>query len=101
MVVIETSGASGRINALLSMQALRSLLVLIQAFVLLLVSPFRGSQRKGPLPSNKEEEKHDGGGSYRKVPVLRVPVVPWKSSASAAVLVDQEVATRRLLAISR
>ncbi|KAM7475281.1 hypothetical protein LguiB_022524 [Lonicera macranthoides] len=101
MVMIETSGASGRINALLSIQALRSLLVLIQAFVLLLISPFRGGQRKGPLPLSKEDVKRDGGGSYRKVAVLRVPVVPWRSSASAAALVDQEVATRRSLAISR
>ncbi|KAL2539657.1 alpha/beta-Hydrolases superfamily protein [Abeliophyllum distichum] len=37
-----TSGASGRINALFSVRALRSLWLIIHAFVLLLLFPFRG-----------------------------------------------------------
>ncbi|CAK9180991.1 unnamed protein product [Ilex paraguariensis] len=111
--IMLTSGASGRVNALLSLRALKSLAMLINAFVLLLLLPFRGRKRcMATSPSmmasssssacsekghNKEEKVHDKKGNT----VARVParIVPWKSSS--AVVVDQEVAARRALAIRR
>ncbi|GAV69888.1 Hydrolase_4 domain-containing protein [Cephalotus follicularis] len=70
--LILTSGASGRISALFSARAFKRLLMLLNAFVMLVVVPFRG--KKG-----KEER------------------VPRRTTA----LVDHEVAARRLLAIRR
>ncbi|CAK9180131.1 unnamed protein product [Ilex paraguariensis] len=111
--IMLTSGASGPVNALLSLRALKSLAMLIHAFVLLLLLPFRGRKRcmttspsmmSSSLSSgcsdkghNKEEKLHDKKGKT----VARVParIVPWKSSS--AVVVDQEVAARRALAIRR
>ena len=98
-----TSGASGRINALLSLRALRSLMMLINAFFLLLLLPFRGRKRApsssaaaaaSPVLAEKsaKDERQPRG------PVVRVPttIVPWKSSSSLPV--DPEVAARRALA---
>lgn len=114
--IMLTSGASGRVTALLSMQVLKSLLMLVNAFLLLLFFPFRGRKRchSGPLPmveKGGKEEKQEVGGSNstnnnnRKggLPVMRVPstIVPWKRSLSAAAVVDQEVALRRALAIRK
>ncbi|CAH1430092.1 unnamed protein product [Lactuca virosa] len=118
--IMLTSGASGRVTALLSMQVLKSFLMLVNAFLLLLFFPFRGRKRchSGQLPLSEKggkEEKQDVGGSgcgvnsnnnnNRKVgvPVMRVPstIVSWKSSTSAAVAVDHEVAIRRALAIRK
>ncbi|XP_059304236.1 uncharacterized protein LOC132056172 [Lycium ferocissimum] len=99
--IILTSGASGRINALFSLRVLRSLFLLINAFILLLLLPFRGRRRMTSqttimTSSEKEEkaavvEKKSGG------TVVRVPskMVPRKSA------VEQEVAARRSLAIRR
>ncbi|XP_038895199.1 monoacylglycerol lipase [Benincasa hispida] len=102
--LILTSGASSRINALLSMRALKSLIMLVNAFILLLLLPFRGQKRA-------QDEKQE-----RKCPTVRVPttIVSWKSSSSnnnnnnansssstVAKAVDQEVAVRRALAIQR
>ncbi|KAL8234222.1 hypothetical protein R6Q59_020322 [Mikania micrantha] len=85
-----TSGASGRVTALFSMHVLKSLLMLVNAFFVLLFFPFR--QRK-PLPEKGDEI----GGSNRKG-VVRVPptIVPWKSSASAAVAVRRALAIRKV-----
>ncbi|KAI3517851.1 hypothetical protein L1887_17072 [Cichorium endivia] len=117
--IMLTSGASGRVTALLSMQVLKSFLMLVNAFLLLLFFPFRGRKRchSGQLPLSEKggkEEKQEVGGNgcgvnsnnnNRKggVPVMRVPstIVSWKSSASAAVAVDHEVAIRRALAIRK
>ncbi|XP_031736026.1 uncharacterized protein LOC101210503 isoform X2 [Cucumis sativus] len=110
--LILTSGASGRINALLSMRALKSLIMLVNAFVLLLLFPFRGPKRGQSVADKPRDDK-----SERKCPTVRVPatIVSWKSSSSnnsnsnstnslsptVAVAVDQEVAVRRALAIRR
>ncbi|WCJ42152.1 alpha/beta-Hydrolases superfamily protein [Euphorbia peplus] len=110
-----TSGASGRINALFSVRALKSLLVFINAVVLLILLPFRGRRRSsaavvqlGASSPEKREEPHRKGGST----MVRVPtrIVPWKSSVSssssggggvAAPAVEEEVAVRRAIAIRR
>ncbi|XP_012089516.1 monoacylglycerol lipase [Jatropha curcas] len=108
--LILTSGASGRINALFSVRALKSLLMLINAVVLLLLLPFRGRRRTVPMSSSAEKPKdlQECGTPRKGSTMVRVParIVPWKSSASSgggsvAVAVDQEVAGRRALAIRR
>ncbi|KAL3374237.1 hypothetical protein AABB24_005946 [Solanum stoloniferum] len=99
--IILTSGASGRISALFSLQVLRSLFLLINAFVLLLLFPFRGRRRMASPASSGSQEKGGTGKEEkaveRKGPVVRVPskMVPRKSA------VEQEVAARRSLAIRR
>ena len=98
--IMLTSGASGRINALLSVRALRSLVVLVKALVLLLLVPFRG--RRGSVDRPKDDKHEVTHASIRKVPVVRVPAtVPWRCGAAVAVAVDQDVAARRALAIGR
>ncbi|KAM7250207.1 hypothetical protein ACFE04_022090 [Oxalis oulophora] len=104
-----TSGASGRINALFSIRSLRSLLMLINAFVLLLLFPFRVKwNTTKPSSSSSEEmttttttttitEKENSNNN--KKAVVRVPVPWWKRGGAAAV--DQEVAVRRGIAIKR
>ena len=95
--IMLTSGASGRINALLSVRALRSLVVLVKALVLLLLVPFRG--RRGSVDRPKDEKQEVAPASVRKAPVVRVPAtVTWRCGAAA---VDQDVAARRALAIGR
>ncbi|KAG5142406.1 hypothetical protein JHK82_018101 [Glycine max] len=78
-------------SALLSLRALKSLLMLIFAVAMLLLLPFRGRRRVPPAekPSGKEE-------CHRKGAVVRMPakMVPGKSGAGA-------VAARRELAIRR
>ncbi|KAF3438308.1 hypothetical protein FNV43_RR21070 [Rhamnella rubrinervis] len=107
--LILTSGASGRINALLSLRAWRSLVMLINAFLLVLLLPFRGRKRTASSIASSAErppkdEKQESG-SHRKGAVVRVPatIIPWKSSASSStvVAVDPEVAARRALAVRR
>lgn len=87
-----TSGASGRVNALISLRAWRSFLTLINAFLLILLFPFRG-RRKSPVtpPVSPDKSSHNKG-----LPAVRVPtnIVPWKSCST-------EVAARRALAIRR
>lgn len=96
--IMLTSGASGRINALLSLRALRTLVVLVKALVLLLLVPFRG--RRGSVDRPKDEKQEVASASVRKAPVVRVPAtVPWR--CGAAVAVDQDVAARRALAIGK
>ncbi|OMO79337.1 hypothetical protein COLO4_24467 [Corchorus olitorius] len=99
-----TSGASGRINALFSVRALRALMMLVNAVVLLLLLPFRGQKRAAVGSSGekvgKDEKQESGRKASSSAAVVRVPaaMVPWRS---AAVVVDQEAATRRALAIRR
>lgn len=105
--IILTSGASGRISALFSLQVLRSLFLLINAFVMLLLFPFRGRRRIASpatmMASGSQEKGISGIGKEekavveRKGPVVRVPskMVPRKSA------VEQEVTARRSLAIRR
>ncbi|XP_071691224.1 uncharacterized protein [Rutidosis leptorrhynchoides] len=100
-----TSGASGRVRALLSIQVLKSLLMLLNAFLLLLILPFRGRKRCYPevvseKNNNNNNNNNDGTGNRK---VVRVPatIVPWKSGATAAVAVDAEVAMRRAIAIKK
>lgn len=105
--IILTSGASGRISALFSLRVLKSLFLLINAFVLLLLLPFRGRRRMTSpstmMASSGSQEKGGGIGKEekaaveRKGPVVRVPskMVPRKSA------VELEVAARRSLAIRR
>ncbi|XP_047332423.1 monoacylglycerol lipase-like [Impatiens glandulifera] len=120
--IMLTSGASGRLNALFSPRIMKSLLMLMTAFLMLLVAPFRGrisrvasSSSSPSLPAEekcRDEKKIEKGGTSgsghvsqrKKVPVVvRVPAnVPWKSSSTVlAAAVDQDVATRRAIAIQR
>lgn len=102
--VMLTSGASGRVNALCSLRVWRSVLMLINAFVLLFMLPFR-ARRKGPSSSRKDEKHEESGGTHHRKsgsgdgPVVRVPakMVPRRKRG----VVEQEVATRRALAIRR
>lgn len=115
---ILTSGASGRITALFSVQALKSLLMLINAFFLLLLAPFRGRRRmvvaaaRGSSSSSSGDQKskddrllqETSSGVHRTK--LRVPatIVPWKSAAGGGrvtAVVDPEVGGRRAIAIKR
>lgn len=108
--LILTSGASGRINALLSMRALKSFIMLVNAFILFLLVPFRGRKRSQSMALSAAEKPRDDK-QERKCATVRVPttIVPWKSSSNninnsspaAATAVDQEVAARRALAIRR
>lgn len=109
--LILTSGASGRVRALFSLRALRSLLMLIHAFILLLLLPFRGRPRRqaasisvvDKAAGGPEEKKQvDGsGGSGRRAgggALVRIPML-WSKAAATAV--EQEVAARRTLAKRR
>ncbi|KAG6752828.1 hypothetical protein POTOM_042867 [Populus tomentosa] len=116
---ILTSGASGRITALFSVQALKSLLMLINAFFLLLLAPFRGRRRmvvvasaRGSSSSSSGDQKskddrllqESSSGVHRTM--LRVPatIVPWKSAGGGGrvtAVVDPEVGGRRAIAIKR
>ncbi|KAK9714310.1 hypothetical protein RND81_06G085500 [Saponaria officinalis] len=68
-----TSGASGRVNALLSVRAWRSLVRVMAAILLIIIGPFRGRKRAEKV----------------------VKVVPRR------VTVDKEMAVRRALAMKR
>ncbi|KAL9660877.1 hypothetical protein QQ045_025696 [Rhodiola kirilowii] len=97
-----TSGAIGRITALLSLTALRSLMMLVTAVLMLLTAPFR---RPSKISSSGEKtiRKDVGGGEGSGRKVVRVPTkrLPWRNAAAAAVAVDHEVAKRRAMAVSR
>lgn len=99
--IMLTSGASGRVNALLSLRAWKSLLMLINAFLLILLFPFRGRRRcsissAAPPVSSCSSEKGGKEEKGKGLPAVRVPatIVPWKSCST-------EVAARRALAIRR
>ncbi|XP_077236208.1 uncharacterized protein LOC143877834 isoform X1 [Tasmannia lanceolata] len=98
--LILTSGASGRVNALLSLRALKSLFILLNGFLLLLLFPFRRQKRyiSGRMEKLNDEKPEI---SHRKAgPVLRVQAAMVLRS-NAVVAVDQDVAVRRALAIGR
>ncbi|KAB5524260.1 hypothetical protein DKX38_022009 [Salix brachista] len=120
--LILTSGASGRIRALFSVQALKSLVMLINAFFLLLLIPFRGRRRtvvsagvsaRGSSSSSSSssfcDQKSKDDRLLQEIGVhrtkLRVPatIVPWKSGGGSGVtaVVDSEVGGRRAIAIKR
>ncbi|KAK7251754.1 hypothetical protein RIF29_35225 [Crotalaria pallida] len=87
--LILTSGATGRISALFSLQALRSLVMFLNGVVLLILLPFR------VLVSPAAKDEHDG---HRKGAVVRVPatIVAWKSSSNSG-----SASSRRTMAIKR
>ncbi|CAL9762805.1 unnamed protein product [Musa acuminata subsp. burmannicoides] len=78
-----TSGASGRVAALLSVRVLRGLLLLLQAAALLLLLPFRWrpllvstAERSAPAPADGRPEasrKGGHGGVVVRVPAAMVP----------------------------
>ncbi|RRT63497.1 hypothetical protein B296_00037817 [Ensete ventricosum] len=78
-----TSGASGRVTALLSLRVLRGLLLLLQAAALLLLLPFRwrprlvsAAERSAPAPADGRPEgsrKGGHGGVVVRVPAAMVP----------------------------
>ncbi|KAK9278519.1 hypothetical protein L1049_028087 [Liquidambar formosana] len=109
--LILTSGASGRVNALFSVQALKSFAMLVTSLVLLLLVPFRRRKRANPIALSAEKPKDEkqesgsgvGGNGQRKGAVVRFPAtfVPWRRAAAAAVAADHEAAARRAMAIRR
>lgn len=100
-----TSGATGRIYALISM--------VLNSIVLMLFFPFRGSRRvlssshvdkQGKKEDNIINNNKQVNDSHRKAVVVRVPAAfkPWRSYfAAAAKAVDEAVEARRSLAIRR
>ncbi|KAK6123779.1 hypothetical protein DH2020_042476 [Rehmannia glutinosa] len=102
--VMLTSGASGRINALLSLHALRGVWRLISAFLLIILLPFRGRRRCMAVGSALDSAEKGGGkdekSSATTGKVVRVPaaMVPRKTAAAT---LDKDVAARRVLAIRR
>uniref|UniRef100_A0A1D1ZAR8 Monoglyceride lipase n=1 Tax=Anthurium amnicola TaxID=1678845 RepID=A0A1D1ZAR8_9ARAE len=109
--LILTSGASGRVNALLSLSALRSLLLLLNGLLLLLLAPFQHGAARfvaraasqppsvgGSAEKGKGDEKLEGSrlGKRSSVApvVVRVPaaMVPRRAG---------EAASRRAMAIRR
>lgn len=94
--VMLTSGASGRVNALLSARAWSYLLTLVNAVLLIFLFPFTGGRRPvvtAPVsPEKNGKEERSGKG----LAAVRVPttIVPWKSGS-------MEVVGRRAIAIRR
>ncbi|XP_057545472.1 uncharacterized protein LOC130824465 [Amaranthus tricolor] len=85
-----TSGASDRVRALISLAAWRSLLRMIMAVLFVILGPFRGRSRRDKVVS-------EGGGN-----LVRLPVAAGAAMAIARrVVLDQEVAVRRAMAIRR
>ncbi|KAL5817826.1 hypothetical protein ACOSQ3_026204 [Xanthoceras sorbifolium] len=101
--VILTSGASGRINALFSPRALKSLVAVVAAFLVVLLAPFRGRRR--PVVISSAEKGKEQQQQERKTATVRVPttIMPWKSGGSPAAVgsVEAEVAARRSMAVRR
>ncbi|KAK1302656.1 hypothetical protein QJS10_CPB12g01603 [Acorus calamus] len=93
-----TSGATGRVNALLSLRALRSLAVLLRGLVLVLLLPFRWGYvlRTTTKPTQASVERSAKDEKAGPV-VVRVPaaMVPRRGAR------DQEVLARRAMAIKR
>ena len=84
-----TSGASGRVRALFSVRVWRSLVMVMNTLVILLLVLFRRRKRK-------DEE---GGSQSQKKVMVPVKMVTWRKRGS--VVVEQEVAVRRALAMRR
>lgn len=94
--VMLTSGASGRVNALLSARAWSYLLSLFNAVLLILLFPFTGGRRSVVTPPVSPEKNGKEERSGKGLAAVRVPttIVPWKSAS-------MEVAARRAIAIRR
>nr|XP_029123772.1 uncharacterized protein LOC105056382 isoform X5 [Elaeis guineensis] len=96
--VMLTSGASGRVNALLSLRFLRRLLLLLNAVLLFVLFPFRWRPGLPPCPGpaarddRREGSRKSGAGAV----VVRVPaaMVPRRQR-------EQEAAARRAAAVRR
>ncbi|XP_021854781.1 uncharacterized protein [Spinacia oleracea] len=91
-----TSGASGRVSALISMSAWRSFMRMMMTVLFVILGPFRERRQKvAPISVSAKEEKVVsgcvGGG-----PVVRLP-----AAIVRRVVADQEVAARRMIAIRR
>ncbi|KAM3703009.1 hypothetical protein ACB098_04G064000 [Castanea mollissima] len=84
-----TSGASGRVRALFSVRVWRSLVMVMNALVILLLVPFR----------RRRQKNEEGGSQSQKKVMVPVKMVTWRKSGS--VVVEQEVAVRRALAMRR
>ncbi|KAL8133276.1 uncharacterized protein LOC141712458 [Apium graveolens] len=94
--VMLTSGASGRVNALLSARAWSYLLTLVNAVLLIFLFPFTGGRRSVVTPPVSPEKNGKEERSGKGLAAVRVPttIVPWKSAS-------MEVAARRAIAIRR
>ncbi|XP_021725102.1 uncharacterized protein LOC110692414 [Chenopodium quinoa] len=90
-----TSGASGRVSALISLSAWRSVMNLILAILFVIVVPFRRRREKSVSSVSKEEKVVSSGGSGGG-PVVRLP-----AAIVRRVVVEQDVAARRMMAIKR
>lgn len=105
-----TSGASGRINALFSRRALRFLIAMINAVIVMFLVPFRCWKRSVVInlsseKNNKEllEKNIQESGCSRKSSgaTVRVParIFQWRNGGGG--VLEQEVMARRSLAIRR
>nr|POE89509.1 caffeoylshikimate esterase [Quercus suber] len=88
-----TSGASGRVRALFSVRVWRSLVMVMNALVILFLVLFRRRRRKDEEGGSQSQSQ-----SQKKV-MVPVKMVTWRKSGS--VVVEQEVAVRRALAMRR
>ncbi|OVA05736.1 Alpha/beta hydrolase fold-1 [Macleaya cordata] len=105
-----TSGASGRVNALLSLRALKRLVMLINAIILFLLVPFKVRKQRcsssassmAAMVEKPKDEKQEMIICHRKAQVQRVSSpVSHRRSINMAVLDDHDVVTRRTLSIKR
>ncbi|KAL5995509.1 hypothetical protein ACLOJK_025571 [Asimina triloba] len=110
--LILTSGASGRVNALLSLRALKALVMLLYGFLLFVFLPFRRQQKRcfssvGGEKEKAKEEKQEAGARKGSAGVwVQAAMVSRRSSGSgsgsgAGAAADLEVAVRRAMAIKR
>ncbi|KAK4567428.1 hypothetical protein RGQ29_003277 [Quercus rubra] len=90
-----TSGASGRVRALFSVRVWRSLVMVMNALVILLLIPFRRRRQKNEEGGSQSQSQSQ---SQKKV-MVPVKMVTWRKRGS--VVVEQEVAVRRALAMRR
>lgn len=93
--VILTSGASGRINALISIRAWKYLLLVVNSIILFLLLPFRRRQTAAVVMPGGGSGGNGKEGKQLERKNSMVRVVARKSAA------EQEVAGRRALAIKR
>ncbi|XP_058078974.1 uncharacterized protein LOC131227237 isoform X1 [Magnolia sinica] len=103
--LILTSGASGRVNALLSLRALKAVVMLLKGLFLLLLLPFRRQPKRccSGGSSGEKEEKQEVGirkGAGAGGLVLRVPAAMVGRRGGSGGM-DLEIATRRAMAIRR
>ncbi|CAN6478916.1 unnamed protein product [Victoria cruziana] len=103
--LILTSGATVRVNALLSLRSLRTLLAFLNALLLFLLVPFQPRSRcsSSAMDRGKEERKQRQeaivGTGVGSVPAVRVPAALVPRRLATAMSVEGEVSSRRALAI--